>query len=50
VEEAMERRVDWDGDCGMADLSGDEVEVEERSERCINRAAHLEAATDIVQL
>ena len=46
----MERRVDWDGDCGLADLSGDEVGMEERSERWINRAAHLEAATDIVQL
>jgi hypothetical protein len=32
----------------MADLSGDEVEMEERSERCIDRTAHLEAATDIV--
>jgi hypothetical protein len=32
----------------MADLSGDEVEMEHRSERCIDREAHLEAATDIV--
>lgn len=48
VEEAIERRLVWYDDCGMADLSGDEVEVEERSERCINLAAHLEAATDIV--
>jgi hypothetical protein len=32
----------------MADLSGDEVEMEDRSVRCIDRAAHLEAATDIV--
>jgi hypothetical protein len=48
VEEAIERRPDWYGDCGMADLSGDEVEMEERSERCIDRTAHLEAATDIV--
>ena len=48
VEEAIEMRPDWYGDCGMADLSGDEVEMEERSERCIDRTAHLEAATDIV--
>jgi hypothetical protein len=33
----------------MADLSGDEVEMGERSERVIDRAAHLEAATDIVR-
>jgi hypothetical protein len=49
VEGAIERRLDWYGDCGMADLSGDEVEMGERSERVIDRAAHLEAATDIVK-
>ena len=48
VEVAIERRLDWYDDCGMADLSGDEVEMGERSERCIDRATHLEAATDIV--
>lgn len=50
VVEAIERRVGWYDDCGMADLSGDEVEREGRSERCINLAAHLEAATDIVTM
>ena len=48
--EAIERRVDWYVDCGMADLSGDEMESEGRMERCINLAAHLEAATDIVTM
>lgn len=48
--EAIERRVDWYDDCGMADLSGDEMESEGRIERCISLAAHLEAATDIVTI
>ena len=48
--EVIERRVDWYVDCGMADLSGDELESEGRMERCINLAAHLEAATDIVTM